>query len=129
MSLVNAASPEEEGDEGESEDERKMSPEEVKENAAFLVYFRETVTENCLEPRIGKDAAGKVSFLVGGKAIARVHEDDFRFMFQWITGQKGNDGLDKFRRRKKGRTSTRKSRRKALPSRPAEPAVGQSATA
>lgn len=107
------------------------SPEEMKENAQGLIYFRETVTENCLEPRIGRDGAGRVVFLdaTAGRIIARVHPEDFLFMFEWVTGQKGNDGLEKFRNRAERRASAAKSRGKRLRPRPVGDAERQSAAA
>jgi hypothetical protein len=109
----------------------ELSPEDLKENARGLIYFRETVTENCLEPRVAKDGAGRVCFvdLETGKVLGRIHPDDFLFMFEWITGQKGNDGLEKFRNRAQRRASTTKSRGKTLRPRPVGTAMGQPASA
>ena len=88
---------------------RETTPEENAENAKALIFMRQTVVENCLEPRIGQDVAGRVCFMAEGRAIARVHKDDFMFMFGWISGQEGNDGIKKFRNRKERRASAAKS--------------------
>lgn len=125
MSLVLAAQ-----DASEDEAEvRETTPEENAENAKALIFMRQTVVENCLEPRIGQDVAGRVCFIAEGRAIARVHKDDFMFMFGWISGQEGNDGIKKFRNRKERRASSAKSRGKTLRSRSVGSPDGQSATA
>lgn len=100
LSLVAAAMDET----GKIEDE--MTPEMMKEASRGMIFMRQTVVENCLEPRIGFDMAGCVSFLYeSGQAIARVHKDDFRFMFAFITGQEARDALTSFRNRKERRAA------------------------
>lgn len=111
MSLVAAAHGMSEDGEGEP---RETTPEENAENAKVLIFMRQTVVENCLEPQIGQDVAGRVCFMVEGRAIARIHKDDFMYMFAWISGQEGNDGMKKFRNRKERRTSAAQSGRKTL---------------
>jgi len=99
LSLVAAAM----GDQSETEE---MTPELIKEATRGMVFMRQTVVENCLEPRIGFDLAGRVSFLNNsGHAIARVHKEDFQFMFAFITGQEARAALNKFRNRKERRTA------------------------
>lgn len=131
LSLVAAAAGQSDGTGTETTQDTEPSPEQIKENAIGLIYFRETVTDNCIEPRVGRDSAGRVSFLAvdTGKVIARVHPDDFLFMFEWITGQEGNDGLKNFRNRKERRASASQSRSKGLRPRPVGSANGQSAAA
>lgn len=118
LSLVRAAR--DVADDNNDEDEEKKATrqptaEEDEENAKALIFFRQMVVENCLEPKIGQDVAGRVCFLgKDNRAVARVHKTDFLFMFQWISGQEGNDGMEKFRNRKTRRASAAKSNRKAL---------------
>lgn len=115
MSLVAAAQGVSEDDETEENVEPKeTTPEEDAENVKALIFIRQTVVENCLEPEIGQDVAGRVCFMAEGRAIARVHKDDFMFMFAWISGQEGNDGIKKFRNRKERRASAAKSHSKRL---------------
>lgn len=117
MSLV-AAAQDVTDDQEDAAIERERTPEENAENVKALIFIRQTVVENCLEPEIGQDVAGRVSFMAEGRAVARVHKDDFLFMFEWISGQEGNDGLKRFRNRKERRASASKSGRKALQSKP-----------
>jgi hypothetical protein len=124
MSLVSAA----QGEKSEAGEKAKSqpTPEEVEQGAQSLVFMRQTVVENCLEPRIGFDEAGVVSFLNGaGKAVARVHKDDFLFMFDWISGQEGSDGLKSFRNRQERRASASQSRRRKVRTQPVPVAAGK----
>jgi hypothetical protein len=119
LSLVSAARgvAENDGDENDGGEQpaRETTPEEDEQNAKALIFFRQMVVENCLEPKIGQDVAGRVCFMgKDNRAVARVHKTDFLFMFQWISGQEGNDGMKKFRNRKTRRTSAAQSRRKTL---------------
>lgn len=130
LSLVVAAQGVSAKEQDEKEDSPKeTTPEEDAENVRGLIFIRQTVVENCLEPRLGQDLAGRVCFMVDGRAVARVHKDDFMFMFQWISGQEGNDGLERFRNRKERRASTAKSRGKALQSKTVTTPEGQPASA
>jgi hypothetical protein len=108
LSLVAAAMEEE----GAEKKQAKMTPDMMKEASRGMIFMRQTVVENCLEPRIGFDLAGRVSFLNGsGGAIARVHKDDFRFMFAFITGQEARAALTSFRNRKERRAAAAGSNR------------------
>ena len=132
LSLVVAAqgvSAKEEDEEDAEETPTQTTPEEDSENVRGLIFIRQTVVENCLEPKLGQDVAGRVCFMVEGRAVARVHKDDFMFMFQWISGQEGNDGLERFRNRKERRASAAKSRGKTLRTKTIGSAEGQSASA
>jgi len=95
--------------------EQEITPEMMKEASRGMIFMRQTVVENCLEPRIGFDMAGRVAFLNGaGQAIARVHKDDFRFMFAVITGQEARAALHSFPNRKARRGAASSSGRKKL---------------
>jgi hypothetical protein len=99
----------------DEEDEQEISAEMMKEASRGMIFMRQTVVENCLEPRIGFDLAGRVSFLNKvGDAIARVHKEDFRFMFAYITGQEAHDALKTFRNRKTRRATASSTGRKKL---------------
>lgn len=111
LSLVAAAM-----DSKDEDDEQEISAEMMKEASRGMIFMRQTVVENCLEPRIGYDLAGRVSFLNNaGQAIARVHKEDFRFMFAYITGQEAHDALKTFRNRKTRRATASSTGRKKLP--------------
>lgn len=82
----------------------EMTPDMMKEASRGMIFMRQTVVENCLEPHIGYDEAGRVSFLTESRqAIARVHKEDFQFMFAFITGQEARTALKKFRNRQERR--------------------------
>jgi hypothetical protein len=90
----------------EKTEAEEMTPELITEATRGLVYMRQIVVENCLEPRIGFDMAGRVSFLNNsGQAVARVHREDFKSMFAFITGQEARDALNSFRNRKTRRAA------------------------
>jgi hypothetical protein len=132
LSLVSAARGVADSDAGEDSEKpaRETTPEEDEQNAKALIFFRQMVVENCLEPKIGQDIAGRVCFLgKDNRAVARVHKTDFLFMFQWISGQEGNDGMKKFRNRKTRRASASQSRRKTLRTAAVDVAEGQPASA
>lgn len=80
-----------------------------------LIFLRQTVVENCLEPRIGFSEVGVVSLLdPNGKAIAKLKKKDFLFAFAWITSQQGVEarGLNTFRNRQERRAAASSSDRK-----------------
>lgn len=83
-----------------------VSPEETIER---LIFMRQIVVENCLEPRIGFDEAGVVSLLDDqGKGIAKLQKADFLHAFMWITHQEGvapEDGIGRFRNRRERRAA------------------------
>lgn len=72
----------------------------LEETAELLIFYRQIVVDNVLQPRIGYSESGVVSLLSSeGKPIAKVQERDFRYAFKWITRQEGKEapGLSKFR--------------------------------
>lgn len=132
LSLVAAArnlTTEAEDADAKSETASAEDIENAAENVKGLIFMRQTVVENCLEPTIGQDVTGRVCFMSEGRAIARVHKADFLYMFDWISGQEGNDGLKRFRNRKERRASAAKSRRKTLRSETVGSPEGQPASA
>lgn len=79
------------------------------ETVALLIFYRQIVVDNVLQPRIGYSDAGVVSLLnSAGKSVAKVQERDFRYAFKWITRQEGKEasGLSKFREGQERGTST-----------------------
>jgi hypothetical protein len=86
---------------------QEQPPEETIE---LLIFYRQIVVDNVLQPRIGYSDAGVVSLLNGaGKPVAAVQERDFRYAFKWITRQEGKEapGLSKFREgHERGATAT-----------------------
>lgn len=92
-----------------------ITPEMIREGARGHILMRQTVVENCLEPRIGFDMAGRVSFLnASGFVVARVCEDDFKYMHAFITDQEDREAAHSFRNRKERRTAAARSDRKKL---------------
>jgi len=76
---------------------QEQPPEETVE---LLIFYRQIVVDNVLQPRIGYSDAGVVSLLnADGKPVAKVQERDFRYAFKWITRQEGKEapGLSRFR--------------------------------
>lgn len=127
MSLVNAAMGRKDADEG-----AELSSEEIEEGQKTLIFMRETVRENVLEPSIVHDEAGKVvwEWRATGDTMAdvitrrKVLSEDFKYLFAWITGQEGADGLDQFRNRKERRASAAQSRGKKLRAAPESTPAG-----
>lgn len=82
----------------------------AEETAELLIFYRQIVVDNVLQPRIGYSDAGVVSLLnEAGKSVAKVQERDFRYAFKWITRQEGKEapGLSKFRKgRERGTVTT-----------------------
>lgn len=114
MSLVQATQDSLSGEEAVAQKGELPEPtkEEVEEGSQIAVFMRQTVVENVLEPPLGFDVAGVVSFLSKeGNPVARVHPEDFMELFGVITGGEGPDGLKSFRNRKKRRASTAQRRR------------------
>jgi hypothetical protein len=117
MSLVQAAqdslSAEESGAEGDELPE--PTKEAVEEGSQIAIFMRQTVVENVIEPPLGFDEAGVVSFLSKeGRAVARVHPEDFMELFGVITGGEAGDGLKTFRHKKPRRTSPAERRRRKV---------------
>lgn len=116
MSLVQAtqdALASEEGPEGGELPE--PTKEAVEEGSQIAIFMRQTVIENVLEPRLGFDVAGVVSFLnKEGQPVSRMHPDDFLELFGVITGGEAKDGLKSFRNRKTRRTSSAERRKRQV---------------
>jgi hypothetical protein len=120
MSLVAAATRKDEDEQDESKQKRKKNPtpEEIEAGNNNLIFIRQMVVENCLEPRIRYFEGVGVYFInAQGEQVARLDKDDFMEMFAVISGEEGADGLDSFRgNRRQRRASASQSRRKALQS-------------
>lgn len=133
MSLVAAATSRDEGDD-EAKAKTKLeklaslTPEEIEMGKNNLIFLRQMVVENCLEPTI-RYFEGFGVYLVNdkGEQVVRVDEDDFEEMLAVICGEEGADGLDSFRNRKERRASAAKSRRKTLRSKSMATSEGQPA--
>lgn len=119
MSLVTAAKKElPNGDKKRAKIKRVPTPEDIERGQNNLIFMRQMVVENCLEPSIRYFEGDGVYFVNSkGLQVARVDPDDFTEMFDVICGEEGADGLDSFRNRKERRAQASKSRRKALRSR------------
>lgn len=134
MSLVAAAIAKEksEDDEAKTKIEKlaELTPEEIERGQNNLIFLRQMVVENCLEPRIRYIEGIGVYFVnSAGEQVAKVDEDDFEEMLAVICGEEGADGLDSFRNRKERRASAAQSRRKTPQSRSVAAAKEQSASA
>jgi hypothetical protein len=115
MSLVAAATGK--GSEGRTVEQIKAdpTPEEIEKGNANLIFMRQIVVENCLEPSIRYFEGIGVYFVnTKGEQVARVDEDDFEEMLAVISGEEGADGLEPFRNRKERRASVSKSGGKTL---------------
>lgn len=114
MSLVQATQDSLSGEETGAQEGELPEPtkEAVEEGSQIAIFMRQTVIENVIEPPLGYNEAGVVSFLSKeGRAVARVHPEDFMELFGVITGGEAKDGLKSFRNRKTRRTSTAQRRR------------------
>lgn len=132
MSLVAAATAKDEVDDDETKAEKlaNLTPEEIERGQNNLIFLRQMVVENCLEPRIRYFEGIGVYFVNQvGEQVARVDEDDFEEMLAVICGEDGADGLRSFRNRKERRASAAKSRSKTLRSRSVGTAKRQPARA
>ena len=91
---------------GAKAETEEVTPDRMKEISVGMLFMRQTVVENCVEPRVGFDVAGRVCFLNGsGHAIARVHKKDFKYMWAYITGQEARSALESFRDAEDGRAA------------------------
>lgn len=131
MSLVAAATAKnEENNEDKTKKKSDPTPEEIERGNNNLIFMRQMVVENCLEPSIRYFEGEGVYFVNSkGEQVARVDKDDFMEMFEVISGEEGADGLAKFRNRKTRRASAAKSRRKTLRSESVDVAERQPASA
>lgn len=92
LSLVNqgVAAWRERGMVKKSDVDEVIEEEDLEEATNHLIFLRQTVVDNCLEPRIGYSDKGVVSLLDrNGKAVAKLKKADFMYAFQWITSQVG----------------------------------------
>lgn len=113
MSLVAGATGEERI--AELKRTKNPTPEEIERGNSNLIFIRQMVIENCLEPTLRYFEGVGVFFVnTKGEQVAKVDKDDFKEMFDVITGEAGADGLDSFRNRKERRASAAKSRRQTL---------------
>lgn len=79
---------------------QKISEQDEEDTIKQLIFMRNTVVENVLEPRIGYSPDGVVSLLRSdGSAITGLKRPDFVYAFRWITRQEGKEapGLTTFR--------------------------------
>jgi hypothetical protein len=117
MSLVSSALAKDEDNQDKTKKKKKdkaPTPEEVEAGNNNLIFMRQMVVENCLEPSIQYIEGQGVYFVnAASLPIAKVHPDDFMEMFEVICGEAGADGLHSFRNRKTSRALAAKSRRKA----------------
>jgi hypothetical protein len=119
MSLVTAALGDDKRTKALASGKTTPTPEEIERGNSKLIFIRQMVVENCLEPRIRYFEGIGVYFVnAKGEQVAKVDKDDFMEMFDVISGEEGADGLNSFRNRKTRRASAAKSRSKALRSGP-----------
>lgn len=130
MSLVAAATAKSDDEQQEPKQKRTPTAEEIEAGNNNLIFIRQMVVENCLEPSIRYFEGIGVFFVnAKGEQITKVDKDDFMEMFEVISGEGGADGLEHFRNRETRRASASKSRSKALRSRSVGSTKGQPATA
>lgn len=105
---------------GSIPDAQKTVPTEVEPEEALqtVIFARQVVIENCLEPRLGYNEAGVVSLLnAQGEPVTKIKPGDLTHAFLWITHQQGVTlpaGLSRFRNRQERRASASKSSGKKL---------------
>jgi hypothetical protein len=133
MSLVQAATAKETPeDQTKTVIERaaELTPEEIEQGQNNLIFLRQMVGVNCLEPSIRYFEGVGVYFInANNQQVAKVDEDDFEEMLAVICGEDGADGLAHFRNRKERRASAAKSRGKTLRAKAVESTEGQPASA
>lgn len=130
MSLVAAATSRGEDSKKGKSKKAEPTPEEVEKGNNNLIFIRQMVVENCLEPSIRYIEGVGVYFInAKGEQVTKVDKDDFMEMFDVISGEEGADGLEKFRNRKTRRASAAKSRRKAPRTETVDAPEGQPASA
>lgn len=130
MSLVSAAMGKDDAPKGKVKVKKEPTPEDVEKGNNNLIFIRQMVVENCLEPRIRYFEGIGVFFVnAKGEQVTRVDKDDFMEMFAVISGEEGADGKNFFRNRPARRTSITKSRRKALRPQPVGDAENEPASA
>jgi hypothetical protein len=134
MSLVAAATAKDQTDTDETKTKleklEQLTPEEIERGQNNLIFLRQMVVENCLEPSIRYFEGIGVYFVnAKGEQVAKVDEDDFEEMLAVVCGEDGADGLEPFRNRAQRRASAAKSRSKTLRPRPVGTAMGQPTSA
>lgn len=91
-------------------DKVDVEPEEALQT---VIFARQVVIENCLEPRLGYNDTGVVSLLNDqGQPVNKIKPGDLTFAFLWITRQEGvtpPPGLARFRNRQERRAVAGKS--------------------
>jgi hypothetical protein len=98
----------------------ESTPAEVEPEDALqtVIFARQVVIENCLEPRLGYNEAGVVSLLDDkAEPVTKIKPGDLTHAFLWITHQQGVTlpaGLSRFRNRQERRATASQSRRKKL---------------
>lgn len=73
------------------------TPEQIEETNQGLIFFRELVRKNCLEPSIVYDEAGIVVWEWPNKARLEIEDDDFEALAAWVRGEEV-DSVDSFRK-------------------------------
>lgn len=72
------------------------TPEQIEETNQGLIFFRELVRKNCLEPSIVYDEAGIVVWEWPNKTRLEIEDDDFETLAAWVRGEEV-DSVDSFR--------------------------------
>lgn len=74
----------------ESQTQEPEDADDADKTIQHLIFVRQLVVDNCLQPRIGYDELGIVSLLdANGRALAKLQKKDFLYALQWITSQMG----------------------------------------
>lgn len=80
---------------------REPTPEQMEETNQGLIFFRELVRKNCLEPSIVYDDAGVVVWQWPNGTRLEIEDDDFEALAAWVRGEEV-DEIDSFRSRAEG---------------------------
>ncbi len=123
MSLLRAA----EGLKAMGQDQ-DLTPEQIEETQQALIFLRELVRKNCVEPSIVYDEEGVVVWQWPNGTRLEIEDEDFEALVAWVQGEEV-DSVDSFRNRKERRALAAKSGRKALRNRSMGTTEGQPAKA
>lgn len=87
--------------------------EQMEETNQGLIFFRELVRKNCLEPTIVYGDEGVVVWQWPDGTRLEIEDDDFEALAAWVRGEEV-DSIDSFRKRTEGAPSIAEPERETL---------------
>lgn len=100
--------------------------EQIEETNQGLIFFRELVRKNCLEPLIVYDDQAVVVWQWSDGTRLEIEDDDFEVLAAWVRGEEV-DQIDSFRERTASRASADQPECETLQPEPVAIAEGQPA--